>query len=107
MQLIHEPNFTYDSFLGRNGICDLKVYKHNNKTVCLVSEINANTGPSVTNSAEFIYDKLSEKYDNMVMVEYYSDGYRSEPSYDIVTVANGQPHWQRITQDEWKELCGA
>jgi hypothetical protein len=107
---------------GRNAldgvlptVCRLRLYQARGAPpTAMVTELPGNPGPSITNAAEHIWKALAAALStpSFVMVEHYAretyPGPAREglPTFDVVTVVDGLPHWRRLTEAERRTLIG-
>jgi hypothetical protein len=106
-------NFSYRDALGRQGLCQIERFVGEN-IVVVVTELEENTGPSITNAFEQIATQLvqssswlkSEK--DILWIEHYQhrDGEETwdqvKMDYDDMVYSN--PKWEPISGPDAKAL---
>ena len=117
-----DQTLSFRDDLLREGKCRLRVWQEPGQVpVVLFTELDENTGSSITNCIERIAweaFKLLERPDRgMIVIEHYRDRgmVRGKPMYkeefDMVTftqTASGfdDPCWQRISKEEVEKIIG-
>lgn len=86
--------------------CRLDIYENMTGTVCVVTELNGNTGASVTNCIENIGKKLQSLYGNHVLIEHYgkeSYDFKRDEEYSLVKFVGDftNPKWIPVTLSEY------
>lgn len=117
-------NTTYQ-WTGSNGTqahCGLRIFPRTGKHVVILTEMDSNTGISVTNDCEHLATLVLRDYELhpnfTIWIEHYSPhSYSQNPgadeseTYDLIQFNwNGQhfsaPRWCRLTYAEVNALCG-
>lgn len=101
--------------------CGLRIFPRTGKKVVILSEMDSNTGISVTNDIEHLATLVLRDYDLhpnfTIWIEHYSPhSYRHTPddeleTYDLIQFnwndnRFSAPRWCRLTYDEVNALCG-
>ena len=94
--------------------CRFRTFSTASSPVVLITEL-ANSGMSVTNSVEKIITQLKEKEnipDNSIFIEHYgpesySDQKDHPHEFDLVTINEGKPSWQHLSNTKFCNLIGA
>jgi len=61
-RVIEDSEYNYLDKNGQEGKCHLKIFYDGNNMLCVATEIDSNTGMSVTNAAENIATKVYQEY---------------------------------------------
>ena len=113
--------YPYRGYWGRPAKCGLEVYRHENFTLVIATELNDNPGTSITNMAEPLATEVCKDLGvparSMVWVEHYPGPARGlAPSWvkehwDLtqfyLDVPNGRflaPAWFRLSVDQVEQL---
>jgi hypothetical protein len=96
----------------KEGACRIRVYDTPKGPLVLMSEVQGNPGPSVTNAAEFIVKQVSGRLGlkEAIFVEHYDgnsyDTGRDAIDFDLVTINDGTPNWKHLRAEDMEELIG-
>lgn len=102
---------SYTPSWGREGCCRLRVWHE--QEIAVVTELDDNPGPSVTNAIETIADVVQQILDRPIgtddgylLVEHYEAGGRSwrDPTFDVVRFLVTEP-WH--SSPIWKPMGSA
>lgn len=79
MNLIYDDDYWHypGYFRNKNGTCRLRVWESDkyDYKLAIVTEVDYNPGPSITNCAEKITDKLDKEFGPHVLIENYGNDY--------------------------------
>lgn len=112
---IEDGYLVFPGFLpGTWGVCHLRIVRGRKRSLCLVSEIRHNPGPSVTNAIQGIWRRIQEEDcipKDALLVEHYSDEavYEDgllENRFAVVRTQGGHPFWKHITEDGLARMVG-
>lgn len=104
----------------QRGVCRVRVWL--DRRVAVVTEIDENTGPSVTNCIEHVADAVGEllcnagidnwRYFGWQLVEHYEANRIRPATFDVVEFGspsmNVRPHWRSAPANEFgwlREAC--
>ena len=104
--------FEFKDKMGRTGECGLLINKHEVHYIIVCTELNNNSGPSVTNAAEEIATQVCKKRDLFPNRIVWVERYEANPGEaSIVTFKWDQksnefcsPVWRNLTLEEAEEL---
>jgi mannose-1-phosphate guanylyltransferase len=96
----HIWNNPYNRF---QSVCLLEIYIYKRRRVAIATEIKENTGPSITNSAEFLWKSL-ENF-NGAGFDYAFETYDGE-KFDRVEVIDNKATWHHVgsLKEVWESL---
>ncbi|MDE2481542.1 MAG: DUF4263 domain-containing protein [bacterium] len=102
--------FRYPSYSRHDSICRLRLYVHDGRTVAIATELDGNTGASITNSIEYLWRALVEQghvNTSVTLIEHYErSGFFERNDFDLVTIAANSPTWADIEVQELVALTG-
>jgi hypothetical protein len=82
------------------GTGELRVWRTDCGHLAIITQLGTDTGISVTNAAEYVYQELASKYPltgEMVLIEHYPPGDDNHAVWDQVAVdPAGQPRWRPV-----------
>ena len=110
MQVLDKVHHYKPEWSGIDAHCRLAVHRHEGRTVAIVTEPANNHGISVTNAAEWLLPELARQYGlpaDTLWLEHYEPKGKQPESYDLVTLGEGGPAWQRLTLEQVETLTGA
>ncbi len=135
MPPIRDVEHAYRDWKGAESVCRVRVYPATTASgglpVVIVTELDSNDGPSVTNTVEQLGAEILSRYvpemdgaePAFVLVEHYPDsGCRRDPllgaeHFDVVSFAHWHPraHWQgprrgmlqRFGEPDWRRISRA
>jgi hypothetical protein len=125
----------YTGYHGFPAHCHIRIYDHNQKTIVVATELEDNTGTSITNMAEYIatdiwVDLGRPPLERFMWIEHYPERgiIAGRPTikedFDMVTFEQTtwkfgepdhqadypqvlrEPKWKHITKDELERLIG-
>jgi len=88
-----ESKCRVDYFEGKNA--------WEGKRVIVVTELDDNTGTSVTNAAEILAKDLKYNPKTDIFVEHYTKESGGYSTYDIVTFEGGAAAWKHISPNDF------
>ena len=125
--------FEFRGFHGRTAHCRLEIIPlGDGRTVVIATELEDNTGTSVTNVAEHLASLVCDRFgimpEKLVWIEHYGYGSERERSFDLVTFDRlkperiawapsilrskpdgwpgyfEEPEWRPMNDSNWREL---
>ncbi len=99
-EILNDPNFGISNFINA-GLCHAKVYEDEVSLIAIVTELDDNPGPSITNSIESIIKKIEDQFGNLgktiFVIENYKDNFGRD-DYDLVLTE--PTRWKRIPKED-------
>jgi hypothetical protein len=108
--IIKNPRYGYPGYNRQRAFCDLEVYDlTNDRTLAIVTELDDNSGTSITNRAEVLYTQLMQAFDladpeKMVEIEHYLADRVLPEHWSRVTCESYNPDLKQYVNPAWEPL---
>jgi hypothetical protein len=82
----------------------LRIFEHAGKRVGIVTELDRNPGPSVTNAASEVYQRVEELHGPLdTLIEHYPG---SDVTFSIISITDGTARWKYIEEADVHAMIG-
>jgi len=110
-----DKEYPFKDALKREGVCRIQIFQKASVSFYMVffTELKKNTGPSVTNSIEYLIKSIFDGRNGPLgfidpddAIFLFAERYEEHPEYfDWVQLgSNGSPVWTRATSEEIKTI---